>query len=439
MSHAASERYLAQYQAIAAQLPGRGLDWLRQLREQALGQFAEVGFPSPREEEWKYTNVTPIERKLFSPSTGEQGTVDARALAPYRLEDALQLVFVDGHFSPALSSLERLPQGIVVTSLAEAFVQDPERLKENLGRTAAKEGHGFVFFNTAFFTDGAFIYLPAGGLLEKPVQLIHICTRETLATTRHLIVAEKGAEGRLIETYVGPKGQNYLTAAVTELCLEENARLELCKVQAESDKAFHFGGIYAHQAKSAVFKQQNFSFGGLLVRSEIHSDLAQAAECHLDGLYLGMGRQHVDNHTRIRHSQPCGFSREFYKGILDQRAHGVFQGRIIVDEGAQKTDADMHNRNLLLSADAEIDTKPQLEIYADDVKCAHGVTVGQLDEASVFYLQARGVDEGAARQMLTFAFANEMVEKIKLSSLHRLVQDQLLKQFVQADIRKEWL
>ncbi|MGR8935714.1 MAG: SufB/SufD family protein, partial [Gammaproteobacteria bacterium] len=197
------------------------------------------------------------------------------------------------------------------------------------------------------------------------------------------------------------------------------------KLQSEAEKAFHFGGTYVQQNRSARLYQHSFSFGALLARSEIHSDLDAAAECYLNGLYLGNKRQHTDNHTRINHRKPHGISREFYKGILDQRARGVFQGRVIVHEQAQKTDSEMNNRNLLLSADAEVDTKPQLEIYADDVKCAHGVTVGQLDEKSVFYLQSRCIDEPTARAMLTFAFANEMVDKVENESLKALLLKQL--------------
>ena len=211
------------------------------------------------------------------------------------------------------------------------------------------------------------------------------------------------------------------------------------KTQTESDKAYHFGGTYVKQAPNARFTHHNFALGGLLARCDIHTDLDQASECELNGLYLGVKRQHLDNHTRINHLKPHGISREMYKGVLDDRARGVFQGRVIVAEDAQKIDSQMNNRNLLLSADAEADTKPQLEIYADDVKCGHGVTVGQLDEKSIFYLQTRCIDEETARNMLTFAFANEMVDKIKIKSLHDQVLEHVLARFPQEGIQKEWL
>jgi Fe-S cluster assembly protein SufD len=269
--------------------------------------------------------------------------------------------------------------------------------------------------------------------------LLHVTTQqERLSTTRTVIVVEPMAEAQVIETYIGIE-QAYLSAAVTEVFVEANANLTLYKVQCESAKAYHFGGTYVKQARDARFIHHNFAFGGLLARCDIHCDLDNASECDLNGLYLGNQRQHLDNHTRINHLQPNAVSREMYKGVLAGRSRGVFQGRVVVAENAQKTDSQMNNRNLLLSDDAEADTKPQLEIYADDVKCSHGVTVGQLDEKSVFYLQSRCVDEETARNMLTFAFANEMVNKLTIKSLHDLVLTQVLERFPQQGISKDWL
>jgi Fe-S cluster assembly protein SufD len=245
-------------------------------------------------------------------------------------------------------------------------------------------------------------------------------------------------QAEIVETFVGADCA-YLSASVSEVFVGANAELALYKLQAESDKAYHFGGTYVSQARDARFAHHNYAFGGLLARSDIHAGLDHASECILNGLYVGDKRQHIDNHTRINHLKPQATSRELYKGVLDDRARGVFQGRVIVAEDAQKTDSEMNNRNLLLSNDAEADTKPQLEIYADDVKCGHGVTVGQLDEKSVFYLQSRGVDEETARNMLTFAFANEMVDKIKIRELHDLVLGELLQRFPQQGVEKAWL
>ncbi len=433
--------YTAEYQNIAASLPGQDLPWLTSLRAKALKQFSTQGFPSPREEEWKYTNVAAIEKKLFTPDLSPgMSNFDAEWLKTWKLENTWTVVLVDGYFSSELSDLDGLPNEVIISSLAEALDKHPERVETYFGKAVKAEDHGFIHFNTAWFTDGLFVYLPKQTVLSKPVQLLHVVTKqESLATTRNIIALDAMAEGKIIETFLGVDDNAYLTDAVTEIYVGRNASLSLYKLQNETEKAFHFGGAYVKQDREGRFNHHSFSFGGLLARNEIHVDLQQASECNLQGLYVGVKRQHVDNHTRINHLKPYGISRELYKGVLDQRARGVFQGRVIVYEDAQKTDSEMNNRNLLLSEHAEVDTKPQLEIYADDVKCAHGVTVGQLDEESIFYLQSRCADKEMARNMLTFAFANEMVDKVDVESLKMLVLEQLLVHFPQTGIVKEWL
>ncbi len=440
MNTATASRYTAEYQTIAPALPGQTLPWLQALRYEALETFSAQGFPSPREEEWRYTNISGIEKKLFSPSISlTAGDVDAEWLKSYQLEDAWSVVLVNGHFSAELSVLDDLPETVSVLSMADALAKQPDNVEKYLGRAANQSELSFIAFNTAWFTDGLFVHIPAKLVLDKPIQVLHIVTgADAMATTRNIIIADEMAEANLIETFVGTDNA-YLTAAVTEVFVEQNANLTLYKMQSESEKAYHFGGSYIKQARDARFTHHNFAFGGLLARSDIHVDLDQASECELNGLYLGVKRQHIDNHTRINHLKPHAISRELYKGVLDDRARGVFQGRVIVAIDAQKTDSQMNNRNLLLSDDAEADTKPQLEIYADDVKCGHGVTVGQLDEKSIFYLQSRCVDEETARNMLTFAFANEMVDKIKIKGLHDRVLEQVLTRFPQEGVNKEWL
>ncbi len=434
------EHYTAQYRAIKAFMPGKSLHWLNDVRDKALATFSASGFPSPREEEWRYTNIAPIERKRFQLPSGAPALIDRDKLKPFQIEGAASLVFVNGRYERELSVLPEFGQGIVVCSMAEALQSQASRVQQHFGAAVKKENKGFLAFNSALFTDGVFIYIPQDVKIEAPVQWIFVSTgADSLATTRNLVIAEPGAQAEVIECYLGPGESGYLSAAVSELALADHAAITWSKLQCESGRGFHFGGLYAEVGRYASLKHANFSFGGLLVRNEVHADLSEGSECSLDGLFLGTSRQHVDNHTRICHREPNGFSRETYKGILDQRARGVFQGRIIVAQDAQKTDAEMANRNLLLSSDAEIDTKPQLEIYADDVKCGHGVTVGQLEEKSVFYLQSRGVDRESARSMLTFAFANEMVEKIKLPALRSLIQNELLAALPRTDIRKEWL
>ncbi len=428
---AALTDYTADYPAAA--LPGQSLAWLQHIRAAALTQFASHGFPSPRAEEWRYTNVSALEKKAFAPVLSAANTaVDADWLKQHQLAGAWSLVLVDGHFRADLSVLAGLPDAVQVISMAQALVNNAARVAAYFGKAVDSAEHGFIAFNTAWFTDGVFVHVPAKVVLDQPIQCLHIVTQEgSLASTRNLLVLDENASAQWLETFIGAD-VGYLSAVVTEAFVGQNAGLTAYKVQCESVKAYHFGGLYIQQARDARCSHHNFAFGGLLARSDIHTDLGHASECELNGLYLGVKRQHIDNHTRINHNQPYGMSRETYKGVLDDRARGVFQGRVIVAKNAQKTDSLMNNRNLLLSADAEADTKPQLEIYADDVKCGHGVTVGQLDEKSVFYLQSRGVDEATARNMLTFAFANEMVDKITLPSLKAVLLTLLLKHFPQS-------
>jgi Fe-S cluster assembly protein SufD len=444
MATESTSRYVAEYDAIAPKLPGQDLPWLQQLRKDALAKFSVNGFPSPREEEWRYTNVSAIEKKLFSPvlkgfEYASVDKVDAELIKSLLLDDAWSVVLINGHFCAGLSVLEGLPTGVRLMGLADALNKQPTLVEKYLGRSVSNQEHSLVAFNTAWFSDGVLVHVPAKQVLAKPIQLLNIVTEaDVMATTRNLVIIAENAEAQVIETFFG-LGDAYLTAAITEVFVGQNAQLTLYKMQLESEKAYHFGGTYVKQAPNARFTHHNFAFGGLLARCDIHTDLDQASECALNGLYLGVKRQHIDNHTRINHLKPYAISREMYKGVLDDRARGVFQGRVIVAEDAQKTDSLMNNRNLLLSDDAEADTKPQLEIYADDVKCGHGVTVGQLDEKSIFYLQSRSVDEETARNMLTFAFANEMVDKIKIKSLHDKVLEQVLARFPQEGVEKDWL
>lgn len=436
----AISQYPAEYEKFSDTLPGQSVAWLKLLRQDAAQHFSVHGFPSLKEEEWRYTNVSAIEKKLFSPvTTSEIGAVEIGDLKQHLIADAWSVVLVNGHYSASLSNLDGIPESVTVMSMVNALEQRTDLLEKYFSQVVDSKEHGFVVFNTAWFSDGLFIHVPAKQLLATPIQILHIVTQAGfMANTRDIIVLEESAEAKVIETFVG-YDEAYCSVAVMEIALEQNADLTLYKLQMEGEKAYHFGGTYVKQARDSRFSHHNFAFGGLLACNDIHTDLDHASACDLNGLYLGVKRQHIDNHTRINHLQSHAVSHELYKGVLNQRAKGVFQGRVLVAEQAQKTDSMMNNRNLLLSDDAEADTKPQLEIYADDVKCAHGVTVGQLDEQSVFYLQSRCVDKQTAQNMLTFAFANEMVEKIKLPELHDRVLAQLLERFPQAGIQQDWL
>lgn len=397
------------------------MSWLENLRKQAAEQFAKTGFPAANLEDWRYTNVSAIAKKEFSVAKFVED-VDFDAVES---GSAFHFVLVDGYFREELSNL---PENVTVCSINDALKNHADLLQAKFNQ-AIQDSHGFIDFNTANFTDGVFLHLPKNAVLEKPLQIIHIATQAAILPTRHVVILEENAQAELIEMFVSPEKHAYLTNSVSEVFVGENADLTLYKVQQEGENAYHFGATYAQQEKHARFTHHNFAFGSLLARSDVFSDLKTAAECELNGLYLGNQTQHLDNLTRINHVESHGISREFYKGILNDKARGVFQGRIIVAENAQKIDSQMNNRNLLLSNEAEVDTKPQLEIYADDVKCAHGVTVGQLDEKSIFYLQSRGIDEEAAKHILTFAFANEMVEKIAFEPLKQQLEAQLLLRF----------
>ncbi len=436
-----SNQYISEYQDFNGVFPGQNLSWLNQKRKAALESFSKQGFPSSADEEWRYVNFSAVSKKLFLPKRAEEIIeIDRNLIKPYQIENCFNLVFQNGRFSAQLSEMTGLPSNIQLCSIGHALQNFPDLISDYFGKAVDGEDHGFIHFNSAWFTDGWFLKIPENTQLDKPIHIIHVATdADVLAATRNILVINNNARVDLFESYIGLMDDAYLTVAVNEVFMGENAQVNFCKLQNENPKAFHFSGTYVNQALQSRFNHDAFSFGGQTSRNEIHTDLGQGTECCLNGLYLGRKKQVMDNHTRIHHRMPNAISRETYKGILDQRARGIFQGRVIVHQDAQKTDSEMNNKNLLLSEDAEADTKPQLEIYADDVKCAHGVTVGQLDETSIFYLQTRSIDRETAENMLTFAFANEMIENIQQNQFRALVLEQLLARFPQMEIRKEWV
>lgn len=396
-------------------------DHLMALKSQALEKFNAFASNSAREEEWRYTNVSALEKKNFPLATNES-EINLEVLAEWKLANCYHFVLVNGFFNAEVSYL---PNAVDICALS--LESEPEEDENDFVDVLENEKNGFLVLNFFHSNNGLYLNLEKNEVLDKPLQILHLTTQEAIVNTYHTVILAENSQATIIETFINNGNQSYLSNSVLECAIANNSQLTLYKLQNESDKAFHFGGAYIQQAEKSKFTHHNFALGGLLARSEIHSDLENAAECELNGLYLGKNRQHLDNHTRINHNQPNGISSEFYKGILNDRARGVFQGRVVVAKDAQKTDSQMNNRNLLLSSDAEIDTKPQLEIYADDVKCSHGMTIGQLEEKSIFYLQSRGIDEETAKHILTFAFANEMVEKVEFKPLKELLQNQLLK------------
>lgn len=423
----AKDRYLMQFAQVKDTLPGAALPWLRDMRETAITRFASLGFPTLKDEEWKYTSVAPIEKRPFRLAEKSRDGVTAEQIERAALPGAkgLLLVFVNGHFAPEFSRFHALP-GVTLGSLAEAFEREPEILQAHLARAA--DGHAFTALNTAFMADGAYIHLAPGTVVDAPIQLLFVSTASTgdafVAHPHNLIVAEDNSQAVIIESYAGSDEGGYFTNAITEVSTGRNAVIEHYKLQQEGLKAFHIGALHARQDRDSAFVSHAIDLGGALVRNDIRTLLdAEGADCTLNGLYVVGRRQHVDNHTHIDHAKPHGTSREYYKGILDGMARGVFNGRVVVHPDAQKTDAHQSNKNLLLSENAEMDTKPQLEIYADDVKCSHGATVGQLDSDAIFYFQTRGISADEARSLLIYAFASDIVSRIKLAPLRARVEE----------------
>lgn len=423
--------YLASYARLEPELPGEEHSWLRELRQHALTHFMALGFPGPKEEDWKYTRVRALAETAFTPAPSSPAPVSLDEAEKSFLADmpCSRLVFVDGRFVPGLSRILKLPQGTVVGSLASTLKQQAEDLRGLLGRYADYKTQPFTALNTAFMADGAYIYLPSKAVLTRPVHLVFITSGRSEAVVTHprnLIVLEPESELTVIEHYVGLGETVYFTNAVTEIAMKENARVEHIKLQEETARSFHIATVQVQQERDTQFISRNLSLGGRLARNDINSVLEEeGAKCILEGLYSLNGECHIDNHTRVDHKQPYTTSQEYYKGILQGKSRAVFNGKVVVHPGAQKVDARQANRNLLLSEGAEVDTKPELEIYADDVKCAHGATVGQLDEDQVFYLRSRGVDEGAARQLLTYAFAEEIVGRIGLAPVRARIERRL--------------
>jgi len=420
-----------------------GQAWSRKIREAAMSRFAELGFPTVREEEWKYTNVGPIAKIPFRPARYEidSSISDLAARLTLGMPEAIRIVFVNGYYSAELSSLRRLPQGMKVSSLAAAIRQEAGWVESHLARHAGYQDHAFVALNTALMKDGAFVFFPEGSIVKEPIHLLFISTAGKGATVSHprnLIVIGKGSEGTIVESYAGLEDEVYFTNAVTEIVLEEGAVGEHYKLQRESRRAFHIATLQACQDRSSSFSSHSIALGGALVRNEVNAVLdGEGGQCALNGLYLAGGEQHVDNHTRIDHVKPHCTSRELYKGVLDGKSRGVFNGKIYVHPSAWKSDARQTNKNLLLSQDAWVDTKPQLEIYNNDVKCSHGSTIGQLDQDSIFYLRSRGIGVEVARDLLTYAFAGDVISRLRVEAIRAQMDKLLIAKFQRGSQAKD--
>ncbi len=430
--------FLGHFAQLQQELAGSGRPALDRLRQEAIHRFMELGVPTTRLEDWKYTNVAPVARVRFVPARNGVARLSAERIASLTFGelDGPRLVVVNGRFAASLSTLETLPRGVRAGSLAQALVSGDAAVEGHLARYADHRQQHFVALNTAFLNDGLFVEIPRGLVVEQPIQLLYLTVPGEAPTVSHprtLLVAGPSSQATLVESYLCVGEGNYFTNAVTEVVLGENAVLDYTRLQRESEQAFHIGTVQTYQERNSSLDTHSLALGGLLVRNDLNAVLdGEGCYATLKGLYVVRGRQHVDNHTRIDHARPHGTSRELYKGILDGHASGVFNGAIVVRKDAQKTDSIQKNRNLLLSADALINTKPQLEIFADDVRCTHGATVGQLDKDALFYLRSRGLAAELARSLMIYAFASEIVDGLKVrplaEGLHDLLAGRLAKE-----------
>ena len=398
--------------------------WLRRAREDAFAQFERAGFPTVREEDWKYTNAAPIARAAFTPAVQASahslnGNFNRFTVAEAR--DS-RLVFVNGIFQRELSSISNLPAGVMLADFAEVLKQ-PEHealLREHFNATGA--GNGFTALNAALFTSGAFVRIPRGVEVSAPIHLLFISQPSNgeapASFPRVLIVAEENSSATIVESYFGATERRYFTNAVIEVSVKAGARVNHYLVQRESADAFHIATTKATTSRDSSYETTAINLGGLLSRHDIAVTFEdEGSACAVDGLYLIGADQHTDTHSVIDHRHAHCTSRQLYKGVLDGKSRAVFNGKVFVRHGAQQTDAQQTNKNLLLSEEAHVDTKPQLEIFADDVKCAHGAAVGQLSEDEIFYLESRGINPALARNVLTYGFAEEVIERIKIDSV----------------------
>jgi len=401
---------------------------LEEIRSEAARRFAERGFPTPREEEWRFTNVAPIAKLKFAPAEeAARGLDDELRAELERLGwGGLRLVFVNGRFAPELSS-NRYPRGLTAGPLSAAN----GTAARHLARHAPYQEHPFVAWNTSSFRDGAFVEVSPGTVLEEPVVIVHLVTRgdgPVVSHPRGLVVVGRASQLTLVEVYAG-RGADYLSNAVTEILAADGAVVDHYRLELEDLDGFHMGTVQLEAARDVNLSTCAVSLGGKLVRNEVNIVLGQGASATLNGLYVASGTQHIDNRTFVDHAEPNGTSFELYKGILDGRASGVFNGKILVRQPAQKTDAKQTNKNLILSKEAVINTKPELRIFADDVRCTHGATIGQIDREAIFYLTSRGIGEREARELLTLAFARDILDRVRLEPLRAWLDARLWEKF----------
>ena len=422
--------YAAAFREALGQREMTEPSWLSRLREDSFEKFERTGFPVVQQEEWKYTNVAAIAKTNFAPVLSRNGArPDSDWLAAFAYEETRDTtaVFLNGIFQPDLSSLTALPEDVVAIDLGEALLSEQHResVRKQLESGIQPDENGFTALNTALFSSGLFLKIPRGRRIERPIQLLFVGQAGhkgalPAAFPRILVVGEENSSATMIESYASPNDDVYLTNTIVDVRLGSGARFEHYKVQRESPNAFHVATTSADLGPNSTYDATTINFGAALSRHDIDVRMDhEGAECSVDGLYMIDGSQHTDTHSIIDHRQPRCRSQQLYKGILDGKSRAVFNGKVFVRHGAQQTDARQTNKNLLLSNEARVDTKPQLEIFADDVKCTHGAAIGQLEEDEVFYLESRGIRPELARNLLTYGFAEEVIEKIKIASVRQ--------------------
>jgi Fe-S cluster assembly protein SufD len=432
------DHYLSEFERFEKAAEGTKPVWLDDLRQRAIVRFEQLGFPTPKNEDWRFTNISPLLKHSFRFALeAPTNTVEI----PFRIpHSATTLVFCNGVYSAAESSPNHLPKGAMVTNLAAAVLLQPRLIEPYLGRLISAED-AFSALNTAFLHDGAFVYIPDGTVLENPLHLIFVTAATAYPPMQHprnLFVFGKNVSATVIETYVADSADVYFTNAATEVFVGEASHVRHYKLQQEGEKSFHIATTTARQERNSNYASIALTIGAQLTRNNSNVVLDGAgAECSLDGLYLLHGKQHADNQTAIDHAQPHCTSQELYKGVLSGHSAGVFNGKIVVRKDAQKTNARQTNKNLLLSEGTHVNTKPQLEIRADDVKCTHGATIGQLETEPLFYMKSRGIDDHTARRLLTYGFANEVIDGVRPESLRQLFDEIIMQRLEDQTAEKD--
>ena len=399
--------------------------WVKERREHAASRFAEIGFPTTKNEDWRFTNVTPIAESKFPLAQGAFKQAPS-LIASVNVPGAVRLAIVNGEFVPALSDLSTLPKGLRIVGLRDGARDGSDGLEQHLATVFSIDAHPFAALNTSLLDDGVALFAAKGAVIETPIHIVTVTGNDNGAVTAHprvLVVADDNSQLRIGHTFIGVPNSVYFNNSVAEVVVGEGAIVDYYTDQRESDHAFHVANLQAHVAAKGVFASHAFAIGAKIMRHDIGIGLkGDGADCTMNGVYLADGERLLDTHTSLDHAMPNCTSHELYKGILAGKSKAVFNGRIIVRIDAQKTNAKQTNRALLLSDDATINSNPQLEIFADDVKCTHGAAVGQLDEEAMFYLQARGLSRPEARDMLLHAFAGEVLEGVKIPALREQIE-----------------